>query len=553
MDRKLDASVGYLPEERPPFGKLLLYALQQVIVMFPATVTVALITGFQVSTTIFASGLATLFFILITGRKIPLYYGSSFAYLTAISSMVAAEGTAEQIAQFEATGILPAALISQAQFGIVLSGLVSIAAGLLVRFCGRRAVEKILPASITGPVAMIIGLTLAGNALSDAAPAVGAVGAVASNWVWVVSLVTLISTILFSRYLRGFLGQIPLLLGAAVGCIVAALLVLFSGGELNLFREMPAEALAASSWRLGDGSIFALPAFSFPKASWAAVVAIMPIAIATIPESTAHMYQLDIYVNDLARRKGSKPRNMIDLLGRNLIGDGLCDMVSGVIGGPAGTNYGENISTMAITKIFSVSVLAVAAIFAMIISMFTPLIRVIYGIPLAVIGGLEIYLFGAIAAQGMAIMIDKKVDMFSSKNIAVIASIMVIGIGGNYAFGGNIPFFGMNVPCIAGAAVFGIILNALLSIGEKKKAETEEKVSAAPLYTKHSARPGWESFPPGRALYLRPISPNLRPAPSRADVHFAKRPSHSRRGPGAWRRRAAGRFADKSFECPAGG
>ena len=475
MDRKLDASVGYLPEERPPFGKLLLYALQQVIVMFPATVTVALITGFQVSTTIFASGLATLFFILITGRKIPLYYGSSFAYLTAISSMVAAEGTAEQIAQFEATGILPAALISQAQFGSVLSGLVSIAAGLLVRFCGRRAVEKILPASITGPVAMIIGLTLAGNALSDAAPAVGAVGAVASNWVWVVSLVTLISTILFSRYLRGFLGQIPLLLGAAVGCIVAALLVLFSGGELNLFREMPAEALAASSWRLGDGSIFALPAFSFPKASWAAVVAIMPIAIATIPESTAHMYQLDIYVNDLARRKGSKPRNMIDLLGRNLIGDGLCDMVSGVIGGPAGTNYGENISTMAITKIFSVSVLAVAAIFAMIISMFTPLIRVIYGIPLAVIGGLEIYLFGAIAAQGMAIMIDKKVDMFSSKNIAVIASIMVIGIGGNYAFGGNIPFFGMNVPCIAGAAVFGIILNALLSIGEKKKAETEEK------------------------------------------------------------------------------
>ena len=475
MDRKLDASVGYLPEERPPFGKLLLYALQQVIVMFPATVTVALITGFQVSTTIFASGLATLFFILITGRKIPLYYGSSFAYLTAISSMVAAEGTAEQIAQFEATGILPAALISQAQFGIVLSGLVSIAAGLLVRFCGRRAVEKILPASITGPVAMIIGLTLAGNALSDAAPVVGAVGAVASNWVWVVSLITLISTILFSRYLRGFLGQIPLLLGAAVGCIVAALLVLFSGGELNLFREMPAEALAASSWRLGDGSIFALPAFSFPKASWAAVVAIMPIAIATIPESTAHMYQLDIYVNDLARRKGSKPRNMIDLLGRNLIGDGLCDMVSGVIGGPAGTNYGENISTMAITKIFSVSVLAVAAIFAMIISMFTPLIRVIYGIPLAVIGGLEIYLFGAIAAQGMAIMIDKKVDMFSSKNIAVIASIMVIGIGGNYAFGGNIPFFGMNVPCIAGAAVFGIILNALLSIGEKKKAETEEK------------------------------------------------------------------------------
>lgn len=158
---------------------------------------------------------------------------------------------------------------------------------------------------------------------------------------------------------------------------------------------------------------------------------------------------------------------MASMLDKNLIGDGICDMISALIGGPAGTNYGENISTMAITKIFSVSVLAAAGIIAMIVSMFTPLIRIIYGIPLAVIGGLEIYLFGAIAAQGMAIMIDKKVDMFSSKNIAVIASVMVIGIGGNYAFGGNIPFFGLNVPCIAGAAIFGILLNALLSIGEK--------------------------------------------------------------------------------------
>ena len=127
----------------------------------------------------------------------------------------------------------------------------------------------------------------------------------------------------------------------------------------------------------------------------------------------------------------------------------------------------------AITKVFSVPVLIVAAVIAMIVSFFTPLIQVIYGIPLAVIGGLEIYLFGAIAAQGIAIMIEKKVDMFSSKNIAVIASIMIIGIGGNYAFGGNIPFFGLEVPCVAGAAIFGILLNLLLSIGEKKKAPRE--------------------------------------------------------------------------------
>ena len=459
--KELRSEVGYLPEERPSWIRLILYAIQQVIVMFPATVTVALVTGFQVSTTIFASGLATLCFILITGRKIPLYYGSSFAYLTAIASMCAAEGFAK------VDGILPTEAIQYAQFGIILSGFVSIAAGLLVRFFGRKAVETILPASITGPVAMIIGLTLAGNALSDAIPNVTEVTAESTAWI-VVALVTLVSTILYSRYLKGFLGQLPLLLGALTGCVVAG--IAYAVDWANLFRAMPAAALDASLWKLGDGSIFAVPAFSLPKVSWTAAAAIMPIAIATIPESTAHMYQLDIYVNDVARRKGKKlGYSLVDMLDRNLIGDGICDMISGVVGGPAGTNYGENISTMAITKVFSVPVLVAAAIIAMVVSFFTPLIQVIYGIPLAVIGGLEIYLFGAIAAQGIAIMIDHKVDMFSSKNIAVIASIMVIGIGGNYAFGGNIPFFGIQVPCIAGAAIFGILLNLLLSIGEKKE------------------------------------------------------------------------------------
>ena len=461
MNQK-ESAVGYLPEERPGFLKLVLYAIQQVIVMFPATVTVALVTGFQVSTTIFASGLATLCFIVITGRKIPLYYGSSFAYLTAIASMCAAEG-------FEKVdGILPTEAIQYAQFGIIFSGLISIAAGLLVKFFGKKVVETILPASITGPVAMIIGLTLAGNALSDAIPAATEVTTETVAWT-VVALVTLLSTILYARYLKGFLGQLPLLLGVLTGSAVAG--IFFATGT-NLFREVPAAALDASLWKLGDGSIFAVPAFSLPKVSWTAVAAIMPIAIATIPESTAHMYQLDIYVNDVAKKKGSKKKyDLVGLLDRNLVGDGICDMISGFVGGPAGTNYGENISTMAITKVFSVPVLVVAAVIAMIVSFFTPLIRVIYGIPLAVIGGLEVYLFGAIAAQGVAIMIEKKVDMFSSKNIAVIASIMIIGIGGNYAFGGNIPFFGLQVPCIAGAAIFGILLNLLLSIGEKKSAQ----------------------------------------------------------------------------------
>jgi uracil permease len=453
-------NIGYLPDERPPFWKLLLYALQQVIVMFPATVAVAIITGFHISTTIFASGLATICFLFITGRKIPLYYGSSFSYVAAIGGLMSSEALAGHVLNDK---------IAIAQFGIVMSGFVSIAAGLIVKRFGRESIEKILPATVTGPIAMIIGLTLAGNALKDAAAiSIDTMGTIrvaesqvgtAMNMAWIISLVTLLATILFSVYLRGFWGQLPLILGPVLGCLTALVIQLTTG--INLFKVLPAEA---------NSGIFALPIFTLPKPSWMAVAAIMPIAIATIPESTAHIYQLDIYVNDLARKKNSgKKYNLADLLGLNLIGDGVGDMVSGLVGGPAGTNYGENISAMAITRVFSVPVLIAASILAMVIACFTPLVNTIYSIPTAVIGGLEVYLFGAIAAQGIAIMIEKKVDMFSSKNIAVIATIMIIGVGGQYGFGGNIPFFGLEIPCVAGAAIFGILINLILNIGSRKK------------------------------------------------------------------------------------
>lgn len=452
--------IGYLPDEKPVMWKLLLYAVQQVVVMFPATVAVAIITGFHISTTIFASGLATICFILVTGRKIPLYYGSSFSYVAAIGSLMSSEALAGHTLNER---------IAVAQFGIVMSGFVSIAAGLVIKRFGRDSIEKILPAAITGPIAMVIGLTLAGTALTDAQSFSGAIQvldsqrALATNMAWIVSLVTLLSTILFSVHLKGFLGQLPLLLGPILGCLTAVVIYWITG--INLFKVLPDTA---------NSGIFALPIFTFPKPTLMAVAAIMPIAIATIPESTAHVYQLDIYVNDLAKKKNSdKQYNIADRLGDNLVGDGIGDIVAGFIGGPAGTNYGENISAMAITRVFSIPVLIAAAIIAMVISCFTPLINAIYSIPTAVIGGLEVYLFGAIAAQGIAIMVEKKVDLFSSKNIAIIATIMIIGLGGQFAFGGNIPFFGLNIPCVAGASIFGILLHLLLSVGEKKNTVTE--------------------------------------------------------------------------------
>lgn len=445
---------GYLPDERPPILELIPYALQQIVVMFPATVLVALITGFHVSTTIFASGLATLCFILVTGRKIPLYYGSSFSYIAAIASIMSSEALANTSLDYR---------ISVAQFGIVMSGFVSIAAGIIIRSVGRKAIDKVLPPTVTGSIAIVIGLSLAANAMQNAATipetTIATSLSTAEGLAWVIALITTLSTILYSAYLKGKLSQLPILFGLLTGYIAAVIIGLATGIPFVVFDTIK------------DAGIVSLPHFTLPTPSLAAVAAIMPIAIATIPESTAHIYQLDIYVNNLAKKKGSDKRyNLGDKLGLNLIGDGIGDIVSGVIGGPAGTNYGENISAMVLSKNFSIPVLSAAAIITMIISCFTPLINVVYSIPTAVIGGLSIYLFGVIAAQGIAIMMENKVDLFASKNLAVIAVILIIGLGGSFGFdNGMIPVFGVELPAIATAAVFGIILNLLLSFGNKKE------------------------------------------------------------------------------------
>lgn len=441
---------GYLPDERPPLLGLIFFALQQIVVMFPATVLVALITGFHVSTTIFASGLATLGFILITGRQIPLYYGSSFSYIAAIASIMSAEAFASYSLNDK---------ISVAQFGIVMSGFVSILAGYIINKSGKDKIEKVLPATVTGSIAIIIGLSLAANAMTNAAafPEAALGNPNAGSWAWTIAIITLFSTILYSVYLKGKLSQLPILFGLLTGYAAALTIGGVTGIPFVSFDTIQTTG------------ILNLPIFTFPKPTLAAVVAIMPIAIATIPESTAHVYQLDIYVNDLAKKKGiNKKYDIENKLGLNLIGDGMGDIISGFIGGPAGTNYGENISAMAISKNFSIHVLMLAAVFTMIISCFTPLINIVYSIPTAVIGGLSIYLFGVIGAQGITIMIDRKVDMFSSKNLAVIAVILIVGLGGSFGFeGGMIPMFGIELPAIATAAVTGIILNLMLSINEK--------------------------------------------------------------------------------------
>ena len=397
--------------------------------MFPATVLVALLTGFHVSTTVFASGFASLCFILVTGGKIPLYYGSSFSYLAAVMSITGVKYGVQ------ATDLL----IGQAQFGIIMSGLVSIVVGFLVIKVGMEKINKILPAPVTGSIAIVIGIALAGVALSGAAAD------------WTVALVTLVATILFSVVLKGVLGQVPILFGVLAGYIVALFM-----GKIDFSPVAAANFIQA-------------PHFTLPVVSWPAVLAIMPIAIATIPESTAHLFQIDIYVNNLAKKRGEKEYKIADKLGRNLIGDGVGDIVASLFGGPAGTNYGENISTMAITKVFSVPVLIGAGLIAIIFSFFGQFAAAINTIPGSVIGGLSVYLFGVIAVQGVGIMVEKKVDLFDNRTLAVISTILIIGIGGTFAFpNGMIPAFGIQLPAIATAAVWGILLNAVLMLTKKK-------------------------------------------------------------------------------------
>lgn len=429
MPKHTRTTVGYLPDDTPPFGKMIVFALQQVIVMFPATVLVAILTGFDVGVTIAASGLATLGFLLVTGRRIPLYYGSSFSYIAAVggvSSMVAA-ATGSKIAGIQA-----------AQAGIVTSGLVSIAAGLIIRKGGPDIVKRILPTSVTAPVAIIIGLSLAGAAMSDAK----------ENWT--IALVTLVATILFSVYLRGTLGQLPVLFGVIAGYVVALLM-----GHVDFDPVRSAR-------------LFAVPAFTLPTFNsygLMAIGAITPVAIATIPESTAHLLQIDLYVNNLAKKLGrNKKYNIRSLLGDNLIGDGIGDMIAGFIGGPAGTNYGENNSLMAITRNFSVPVLMTSAVIAIVMGFFGHIAALVNTIPRAVIGGVSIYLFGVIGAQGAALMISEKLDLFSARNLAVVSTILIIGLGGAAMPNGMIVIGRLNLPAIATAAIFGIVLNLVFEI-----------------------------------------------------------------------------------------
>jgi len=460
--------VGYLPQDVPPVGKMLLLGLQHVITMFPATVLCALIMHFDVSTVLAVTGFATIVALigskLSMGNYIPLYYGSSFSYIAAVLMVM---NQLEPGLTFGQTA--SPETISVVQTGFIATGVINILVGLIIRLTGGKAgVDKILPPIITGSVAIVIGIGLSSAALGMFFGTFDLATQTAEALTWLgVSLFTLVVTILLSVYLqgKGFIGMLPILLGAIAGYLLAIVVGLVDFSSL------------------GTTSVFTAPKFTFPDfsnpLSLSVMISVGIMAIATIPESTAHLYQISLYVDHLAEEQGREKLGLSKFIGLNLMLDGLNDLVNGLFGSTAGTNYGENNSLMVISRNYSGVSLITAGAIAMLLGFIGPLKDFVNTVPTSVWGGLAVYLYGVIGMQGIALMIAEKVDLYDPGKLAIGATILVIGIGGTIGYPNGLPIplltavFPFGWPPIATAAVFGILLNLIFLIAKPPKTRAD--------------------------------------------------------------------------------
>ncbi|GBD68214.1 uracil permease [Tetragenococcus halophilus subsp. halophilus] len=410
-------------KDRPKFLPWIGLSLQHLFTMFGATVLVPILVGLDPSIALFSSGVGTLLYILITKGTVPAYLGSSFAFITAIQSLMGSSG-------------YPA--VAQ---GIIYSGIVYLIVAFIIAKAGSDWIDEVLPPIVVGPVIMVIGLGLAQNAAENAMFNEGNYDAK----YFLVALVTLAITIFFNMFLKGFLSLIPILLGI-IGGYLFALLV----GIVDL------EAVKAAPW-------FQVPDFQFMFVDYnfhfslAALISMAPIAFVTMTEHMGHLMVLSKTTKrDFFKSPGLK---------KTLFADGLSTIIAGFIGGPPTTSYGENIGVLAITKVHSVFVLGGAALLAVLFSFVGKISSLIYSIPTPVIGGISFLLFGVIASSGLRILIDNQIDFDKKRNLMITAAVLVIGIGGAYLKIGSFELTSMAL-----ATVIGIILNLVLPV----KARSEE-------------------------------------------------------------------------------
>src|SRR5512134_1713867 len=459
---------GYLPNDRPGTGRLVLLGLQHVVTMFPATVLVALLCGFHPSTVLLGAGISTIVALVLSkrgiGMFIPLFYGSSFSYIAAYLGIAQAMGHKVQF------GVpAPDEVISLMQAGIICTGLLNVVVGFAIKKVGKAKLDRVLPPVVTGSVACVIGIGLAKAALDMSLTVVPGY--------WGIAFVTLIATVAFSYLLqgKGFIGMLPILLGAIVGY----LLTLVVAPDQISFKNFAEAPLIAAPH-------LTAPSFSGPLLL-TAIFSISIMALATIPESTAHLYQISLYVDRLAEEQARPKYHLDKHVGFNLILDGIGDVLHGLFGATAGTNYGENNSLMAITRNYSGPAILAAGVICILLAFVGKLSAFVATIPVFVSGGLALYLFGVIGMQGIALMQAYKVNLFDPLQLAVGATIMVIGIGGNIGFqGGFLPIkiagvFPQGLPAIATAAVMGIVMWVVFSTLRKQPPAVRDAASVAPM------------------------------------------------------------------------
>ena len=402
-------------DERPGTGQWIGLSLQHMFSMFGSTVLVPILVGLNPGIALFSSGVGTLMYLLITRHKIPAYMGSSFSFIVPMMALMKSTGY-PGIAQ-----------------GTIAVGCVYLIVSLIVSRFGSAWIDRILPPIVVGPIVMVIGLSLAATAAKDATMN----GSTYDIKYFIVAMLTLLITIIFNMFFKGFLGLIPILLGIVGGYIIACLfgIVKFSG-------------VMSAHW-------FSLPAFQIlfvnyhPQFYWGAILSMAPIAFVTMTEHMGHIMVL----NELTDRNYFKDPG----LNHTLAGDGTASIIAGFVGGPPVTSYGENIGVLAITRVHSVYVLAGAASFAILFSFVGKLSALIESIPSPVIGGISFLLFGVIASSGLRVMIEDQTDFNEKRNLMISSVILVIGIGNAYLQLGQYEFSGLAV-----AAVLGIVLNLVL-------------------------------------------------------------------------------------------
>ncbi|MDA3951203.1 MAG: uracil-xanthine permease family protein [Spirochaeta sp.] len=411
-------------------GKVVVLGLQHTFVMFGATVLVPVLTGLDVGVTLFAAGIGTLIFHVITKFKMPVFLGSSFAFLPPIFAVAATHGGD----------------LAYATGAIAIAGLVYLAVSLLFTFVSTEWLHKILPPHVTGPIIILIGLLLApvaiGNITGNAAG--GVMEQIGRNGAWLIAVITFATGVIvkvgFERMGWKFASQLPVLIALIVGYLVAIIAGVVDFG-----------VVANRSW-------IGLPEFMAPKFSVTAIALTVPIAIVTVVEHFGDVVAIgNVVKKDYIADPG---------INRTLLGDGIATSVSALLGGPANTTYSENTGAVAFTGVYNPNVMRIAAVFAILLSIIPKFTGMIQTIPAPVIGGISILLFGMISSIGIRNMVEARVNMDDARILIIVAAILVIGLGGaSFTAGETFELSGLGL-----AAVVGILLNLLINFKSFKRA-----------------------------------------------------------------------------------